>query len=239
MIKFFSHIRKKLFGENKLTKYLLYALGEIILVVIGILIALKVNNNNSERLFRIKEKQILTELQEDLQKNLEEFDLAIQNEENLIENINQIFNELESDSSDFDRIGELFPTITWSEEISYVSTSYSQLNNLGIELISNDTLRRSIVDLYDVEYPKVRDRVRAYSSNHFNALIAPIILEYLRIDSEDVGSIINTMKFKNDPRVLNLLGDRRYWKKGVISFNQILIERTKKLDSLIANELKD
>jgi uncharacterized membrane protein YgaE (UPF0421/DUF939 family) len=44
MIKFFRKIRKHLLAENKFSKYLIYAIGEIILVVIGILIALQINN---------------------------------------------------------------------------------------------------------------------------------------------------------------------------------------------------
>ncbi|WP_299163651.1 DUF6090 family protein [uncultured Eudoraea sp.] len=50
MIKFFRNTRKQLFTENKFTKYLFYAIGEIILVVIGILIALQINNWNNQRL---------------------------------------------------------------------------------------------------------------------------------------------------------------------------------------------
>jgi len=46
MIKFFKKIRQQLLTENKLSKYLIYAIGEIILVVIGILIALQINNWN-------------------------------------------------------------------------------------------------------------------------------------------------------------------------------------------------
>jgi len=49
MIKFFRHIRKQLLTENKFSKYLIYAVGEIVLVVIGILIALSINNWNEER----------------------------------------------------------------------------------------------------------------------------------------------------------------------------------------------
>ena len=53
MIKFFRNIRKKLIVENqsviKKTNYIKYAIGEIILVVIGILIALSVNNWNIEK----------------------------------------------------------------------------------------------------------------------------------------------------------------------------------------------
>ena len=49
MIKFFRKIRQKLLAENKFNKYLLYAIGEIVLVVIGILIALQINNWNEKR----------------------------------------------------------------------------------------------------------------------------------------------------------------------------------------------
>ena len=53
MIKFFRHIRHNLISENKMGKYLKYAIGEIILVVIGILIALQINNWNQNRLKEI------------------------------------------------------------------------------------------------------------------------------------------------------------------------------------------
>jgi len=49
MIKFFRRIRQKLIMENKIGKYFKYAIGEIILVVIGILIALQVSNFNEQR----------------------------------------------------------------------------------------------------------------------------------------------------------------------------------------------
>ncbi len=57
MIKFFRHIRKRLLTENKLSKYLLYAIGEIVLVVIGILIALQINNWNTSKI-ESKNKEI-------------------------------------------------------------------------------------------------------------------------------------------------------------------------------------
>ena len=56
MIKFFRKIRQKLLSENKFSKYLIYAIGEIILVVIGILIAVSINNANTYRKDRIKKK---------------------------------------------------------------------------------------------------------------------------------------------------------------------------------------
>ncbi len=66
MIKFFRHIRKRLLTENKFSKYLLYAIGEILLVVIGILLALNINNNNQQQINDAKITSILKEIQQDL-----------------------------------------------------------------------------------------------------------------------------------------------------------------------------
>ena len=57
MIKFFRKIRQKILTENKFSKYLLYAIGEIVLVVIGILIALQVNNLNEVE--KVKDKEVI------------------------------------------------------------------------------------------------------------------------------------------------------------------------------------
>tara|TARA_R110000744_G_scaffold97420_1_gene188243 strand:+ start:1859 stop:2056 length:198 start_codon:yes stop_codon:yes gene_type:complete len=57
MIKFFRKIRQKMLTENKFSKYLLYAIGEIVLVVIGILIALQVNNLNEVE--KVKDKEVI------------------------------------------------------------------------------------------------------------------------------------------------------------------------------------
>ena len=63
--------------ENKFSKYLIYAIGEIILVVIGILIALSINNWNEKNKNRKQESQILLQLKEEYQENLTELDLKI------------------------------------------------------------------------------------------------------------------------------------------------------------------
>ena len=65
MIQFFRKIRQRLLNENKLTKYLLYAIGEIFLVVIGILLALQINNWNDLRKQKQKEKFILRDLHQE------------------------------------------------------------------------------------------------------------------------------------------------------------------------------
>ena len=70
MIQLFRHIRKSFLMENKTSKYLKYAIGEIILVVIGILIALSINNWNNHQKDLAKEQKVLLQLQGEYRKNL-------------------------------------------------------------------------------------------------------------------------------------------------------------------------
>ncbi len=66
MIKFFRQIRHKLLAENRISKYLIYAIGEILLVVIGIMIALQVNNKNQERKAEEEIKTTLIQIQREI-----------------------------------------------------------------------------------------------------------------------------------------------------------------------------
>jgi hypothetical protein len=63
MIKFFRNIRKNLLTDNKFNKYLVYAIGEIFLVVIGIMIALQINNWNNKRIEREEEEKSYLNIQ--------------------------------------------------------------------------------------------------------------------------------------------------------------------------------
>ncbi len=69
MIKFFRKIRRRLLSEKKFSKYLIYAIGEIVLVVIGILIALQVNNLNEERKLTLQLNKINQNLIQEFEAN--------------------------------------------------------------------------------------------------------------------------------------------------------------------------
>ncbi len=88
MIQFFKRIRLNLLMENKTgrpaARYLKYALGEILLVVIGILFALQVNNWNEERKDRVKEQILLKQLQEDYQSNLTQLESKMETREKIL-----------------------------------------------------------------------------------------------------------------------------------------------------------
>lgn len=84
MINFFRKIRRQTADENRFLKYARYAIGEIVLVVIGILIALQINNLNEERKLRQKEQVLLDQLKEEFQSNLDQLDRKIKMREIMI-----------------------------------------------------------------------------------------------------------------------------------------------------------
>ena len=84
MIKFFRKIRQNLLTENKFSKYLIYAIGEILLVVIGILIALQINNWNEEKKGKEELNQYLSSLKENIKEDIQVLDSLIERREIII-----------------------------------------------------------------------------------------------------------------------------------------------------------
>lgn len=92
MIKFFRNIRRQLLGEGKTGRYLKYAIGEIVLVVIGILIALSINNWNENRKINNDITLLFTALESELENNIKETSRLI-NYGHLMDSISTLFRE--------------------------------------------------------------------------------------------------------------------------------------------------
>ena len=84
-LKFFRKIRKNLLIENKTAKYFKYAIGEIALVMIGILLALQVNNWNHNRIDSKREVGYIKNIERDLKNQLKAIDIQIDFEEEVVE----------------------------------------------------------------------------------------------------------------------------------------------------------
>lgn len=153
MLKFFRRIRQKLISENKFSKYLLYAIGEIMLVVVGILIALQINNQNEFEKERQKEKEILTLLKTDLNTLLSEVNEDIENAKISIRLTDSIIyynpkTSVNSFTSYFlpNANGDYF----LNDVMLFPSkAAYDNLKTIGPELIQDIHLRFKITDLYE------------------------------------------------------------------------------------------
>ena len=154
MFRFFRLIRQKLLGQNKFTKYLLYAIGEILLVVIGILMALQINNWNENGKSQTKEIQILKEIRAG--NVADTFSVKYNRETSeLTENaINEILASLES-GEETDSLGLFFGLSMVKNNFKATIGPYEVLKSNGINLISNDSLRNAIVYLYESVIPEI------------------------------------------------------------------------------------
>lgn len=147
----FKNIRRFLLKQNKVKSYLLYAIGEIVLVVIGILIALQVNNWNEKRKMAENELYYLQRLEDDFRTNKLIADQNIQfceiqrnNADLVLKSFQEELNPQES-AKWFYAVNQLW----FLPHNKYVANTWDELNNTGnINLISNKQILRKIGDFY-------------------------------------------------------------------------------------------
>ncbi|RNC92088.1 MAG: hypothetical protein ED555_02980 [Allomuricauda sp.] len=152
MINFFRKIRQKLLAENKFSKYVLYAIGEIILVVIGILIALQINNWNEQRKAKTIEKEILIQFKEDLKGDIESIARVEHWMQKVIASSKIVVVQLKEKRAWNDSLAIHFDLWNDFDQLSLNSAAISNLRSRGVELITNQSLRNQIIRLYDQTY---------------------------------------------------------------------------------------
>ena len=145
MIKFFQKIRQRLLSENKLSKYLLYAIGEIILVVIGILIALQINNWNDKRKFQKEKTHYIEALINDYVQDTINFTQTI-NAHNLEAKTLKVLNtRVYQPNANLDTIVAIakdFNGVKF-QEVSFFTNTFDSMESSGkLELFENDIKER-------------------------------------------------------------------------------------------------
>ena len=144
MIKFFRKIRQNLLMENKTGTYFKYAIGEIILVVIGILIALQINNWNENRKLQNEELNLLLEVKSNLEVTLNNFrnDTIFNSQSiNQLRKIEKYISDDLTYNKELDIAFGMFGV--WYSPYP-ISTAYTTLKTKGLDIISNNKEKRRI-----------------------------------------------------------------------------------------------
>ena len=155
MINFFRKTRKKLADDNKLLKYSRYAIGEILLVVIGILIALSINNWNEWRKDRMIEKSILFEFEDNLERNIALIDIAAAEINEINKRTKIMIDIIEERKSYPDTLIHHFDLFMRSGSylLKINTNGYESLKNIGFEILSSKVLKKEILSLFEISYP--------------------------------------------------------------------------------------
>lgn len=243
MLNFLRKLRRK---EMKGNKYFKYAIGEVFLVVIGILIALSINNlseNSKERKF---EKKMLTEIHLALESDIDYFENNI-NRLNSLDSATEVMLRLIDEKAPF--IDSLY---NQSRRRSYFLATgiiyqynpgpYEALKATGVDKIKNDSLRKELINLYDFEYPRHKEFIVYYDQDYktqmtkFFGMMEPPFIEIVN------GQRSISQKFPSNllqrPDFLILLNQLR--SRATIqlrSFNNF-IPNLKRVKSLLSEELK-
>lgn len=202
MIKFFRTIRQQLLTENKISKYILYALGEIILVVIGILIALQINNLNEAKKTRTKEVAYLRNIKSDLESTNLEIDQYVINREeraNAASNVVEHYNgKPVKDWNAFNK--HTIDVYTWQRFYQTDNTFQELMNSGNFAIISNEAIKNQLLSIEKL-YKKLK-----YSEDHFR-YDAEITLYEPSYEMTDIHALSNNYFYQKSNGKEGFLGD--------------------------------
>lgn len=257
MIKFFRHLRYGLIESGKTTKYLKYAVGEIILVVIGILLALQINNFNNSLTLKQGNKAFLQKIKKELILNIERleiltsYDVSISNSINLKQSVSNCDSILKLSYLGFkdEHIDFILNNryISGGSRLNLYDNSYSELLNTGkLYRLGSDSLQNSIKNYY-----KLCEREDQYNQRNTRFAIEGFELTSLNLNKiiRDHQNAPQGFDLQNYPWYFNVESAKyqkmQYGLNKILNAERInlgkikvLKKETDRLIAIIENELK-
>jgi hypothetical protein len=239
--------------QNKTSKYFKYAIGEIVLVVIGILIALSINNWNEKRKEALQEISILKNLQTDLRTDIERISFQIDFKKDLIRDyLNCLEILAEKKEGTKEEIAQNLSSILQVGEVSLNKTTFNNLETTGeIRLIQNQALADSITAYYNSGYESWESALKDYTRN----ITAPYFLNFdylaqlsLNLDGKEIKMPFKASEFKKPEKsledykqnyfIINSLRQKTWNLEALVIQYQDLILYAQSIDRSIQNYLE-
>ncbi len=236
MIHFFRKIRHTLIEKNNPKKHIAYAIGEILIIIIGILIAVGINNWNENRKLQIKKLKILNELRSDLFQNRSDIESNINTLMQSTKSNEIIKNHVENQLPYNDSLNYHFSQLNAFVAFTINQTTYDNLKQIGIDIISNDSLRLSISDLYGHRYVGYSLFEERYLLEHFTNNIKPILISEFSILGQNSFLPINYHQLMNHPQLKQVIN---YSITMYAQFIRIQSDLQNRIEMLIADIEKE
>ncbi|MBZ0328301.1 MAG: hypothetical protein K8F54_11890 [Altibacter sp.] len=173
MIKFFRIIRQNLVTENKFSKYLIYAIGEIILVVIGILIAISINNWNIDRLEKKEVANFLEQIETELNWDIIHFNQTLSN----IQRYTYYLDKVSDRKYDEIDLSQLPNSLAMNSSSKNFGLSYTKMLESGIiKHIENSQISKKLQTYYLVNCAKYNISIEFHANFVSDHIEGPLLL---------------------------------------------------------------
>ncbi|TVZ14073.1 DUF6090 family protein [Maribacter sp. MAR_2009_72] len=230
-MKILRKFRQRLLEESKFSKYIIYAIGEIVLVVIGILIALAINNKNEEHNIIEQEQVILKQIRADYRSNLQQLENKIEMRRKLISESLTILDIISNNISiSQDSLSKIFATFFMDPTFDPIENDLMNLEN--IKLIRNDSLKQ-LLSHWTSDFKAYSESEQIQHENYISEII-PFMKEVgimrnanhvfwkaqeLRMGFLDQGQNTKILTLGNSPKAIDvpsILNDHRI--EGLATF---------------------
>ena len=208
--------------KNKTGKYLKYAIGEIILVVIGILIALQINNWNEKRIQLAQGQVLMLELIEEIKEDIYTCNWAIKNLETSIEEQETIFKVKDLSSIHLDSLNNFFSA--GNVDIKIDANTHDKNKNLGLTNISsNEKLNNEINEYFDISVMSFNRRIEYYWTNQRQRWKDLASLDFVNFNSDliegfdevsDEETRSSFIRYIDSPRIKSIILETYYSSKS-------------------------
>lgn len=239
MIKFFRKIRQNLISGGKTAKYLKYAVGEIILVVIGILIALQLNNWNTDHKAGIEELSLLKEMKYNLESDLKDCLWNINKNQELITSNLKVINHLKAREPFTDSLGMHYGNLLGTTTQLRNMSAYDHLKSKGMTLIQNDSLRQRITIVYSARYYYIEMKELQYDNQiQLNQVIPQLNGKIVIDNTTKTGYPIDLENLYDDRYLIGTLHTNVAVKRFMLNAYKNLADDIQNLIDLINLELE-
>jgi hypothetical protein len=255
MIPFFRKIRYKLAQDNQFLKYSRYAIGEIVLVVVGILIALYINNWNEERKDQEKLNQLFVKVQDELSRNIVMANAQIEgyrvtdsllykvlskeiNKEDYISNTDRSLMFLGTSYGKFNIVDDDFKSlIQFDSQMSKQEDSmFVLLKDLHTYKNAIDLENKLISDVFEDYQRKIKHQKDWYYNMFVEYEYTEEMIKYFLEDTFYINHMVDVQNYCLDNHLWRIL---RYRNRAISAYNELSENLSLKKDSMIVKELED
>ena len=219
-------------------KYFKYAIGEIILVVIGILIALSINNWNEGRKKRKEEIEVLKEIKSALIYDLSSLFPMLKSRAISRKNLAiDLIKTISAGEKFHDSINFIF--LAGGETFRPSYTAYKALESKGLDIITNDSIKYGVIQIYDSDYTDLKLSLEVNNFANLRDYNRPFLYEYFKLNEHEIYTPIEPKLLLDSEKFKIILFKIKTSSQATISQLSYLETNIQNIITQIHNEIQD